>query len=247
VVKRHLLKEKVRIRRLSETERYLFREAVRREPIVVEDPDNSGRVCEHYATERRPEGAVAAGVVARAEDEGERPSFLEKLARKVLKLRSRTGPPAIGDSTMSERRSWRSVDLMFLLAVSLLLLAFGPACSQDATVNEMTGPQTYGGRYAGGTATGDTDAGAAFARWVIDQDPQHRYLTGAVVRSEQTLGVKVQPNVTKGELRDLLVALTEGMVQTFPDRPIKVIAFYQSGDKLAEANYDPRTGQITLA
>ena len=57
------------------------------------------------------------------------------------------------------------------------------------------------GRYAGGTATGDTEAGAAFARWVLDQDPDQRYLTGAVVRGEQTLGVKVQPNVTKGELR----------------------------------------------
>jgi hypothetical protein len=152
----------------------------------------------------------------------------------------------MGDSTMFERRSRRSVNLL-LLAIGLLLLPFGPACSQDPAVNELNGPQTYGGRYAGGTATGDTDAGAAFARWVVDQDSQHRYLTGAVVRGEQTLGVKVQPNVTKGELRDLLVALTQGMARTFPDRPIKVIAFYQSGDKLAEANYDPRTGQISLA
>lgn len=147
---------------------------------------------------------------------------------------------------MSERRSRRSVHLMLLLAVGLLLLPFGSACGQDAAVSELNGPQTYGGRYAGGTATGDTEAGAAFARWVVDQDPQHRYLTGAVVREEQTLGVKVQPNVTKGELRDLLVSLTQGMARTFPDRPIKVIAFYQSGDKLAEANYDPRTGQISL-
>jgi hypothetical protein len=136
---------------------------------------------------------------------------------------------------------------VLILAVGLVLLVAGTACSQDATVNELTGPQTYGGRYAGGTATGDTDAGAAFARWVMDQDPAHRYLTGAVVRGEQTLGVKVQPSVSKGELRDLLVSLTQGMARTFPDRPIKVIAFYQSGDKLAEANYDPRTGQISLA
>jgi len=146
----------------------------------------------------------------------------------------------------SERRSRRVVHLT-MLALGLMLTFFGPACSQDATVNELTGPQTYGGRYAGGIATGDTDAGAAFARWVVDQDPEHRYLTGAVVRGEQTLGVKVQPNVSKGELRDLLVSLTQGMARTFPDRPIKVIAFYQSGDKLAEANYDPRTGQISLA
>ena len=146
-----------------------------------------------------------------------------------------------------ERRSRRSIHPVIILAVGLLLLVVGGACSQDSTVNELTGPQTYGGRYAGGTATGDTDAGAAFARWVVDQDPQHRYLTGAVVRGEQTLGVKIQPRVTKGELQDLLVSLTQGMVRTFPGRPIKVIAFYQSGDKLAEANYDPRTGQISLA
>src|SRR5215218_8892914 len=129
---------------------------------------------------------------------------------------------------MLEPRVRRNHRLMIIAMVSLLVLLLGPACSQDATVNELTGPQTYGGRYAGGTATGDTDAGAAFARWVVDQDPQHRYLTGAVVCGEQSLGVKVQPGVTRGELRDLLVSLTQGMARTFPDRPIKVIAFYQS-------------------
>ena len=147
---------------------------------------------------------------------------------------------------MLEARVRRDHRLVIITVVSLLVLLLGPACSQDPTVNELTGPQTYGGRYAGGTATGDTDAGAAFARWVVDQDPQRRYLTGAVVRGEQTLGVKVQPSVTKGELRDLLVSLTEGMARTFPDRPIKVIAFYQSGDKLAEAQYDPRTNQVAF-
>jgi hypothetical protein len=134
-----------------------------------------------------------------------------------------------------------------LVGAGLLLVLSAAACGRDSAVDELNAPQTHGGRYAGGTATGDTEAGASFARWVLDQDPDQRYLTGAVVRDEQTLGVKVQPSVTKGELRDLLVSLTEGMVRTFPDRPIKVIAFYQSGDKLAEANYDPRTGQISLA
>jgi hypothetical protein len=129
-----------------------------------------------------------------------------------------------------------------LLACCLVLA--GTACGPDSTVNELQGPQTYGGRYAGGTATGDTEAGAAFARWVVEQDPQRRYITGAVVRGEETLGVKVQPNITKGDLRDLLVSLTQGMARTFPGRPIRVIAFYQSGDKLAEATFDPRNGQI---
>jgi len=133
-----------------------------------------------------------------------------------------------------------------LLAAAFTLLVAGSACGQDSTVTELTGPQTYGGRYAGGTATGSTDEGAAFARWVMDQDPHHRYLTGAVVRGNQTLGVKVQPTITKGELHDLLVSLAQGMARTFPGQPVKVIAFYQSGDKLAEANVDPRTGQVSV-
>jgi hypothetical protein len=142
-------------------------------------------------------------------------------------------------------QTWRNArPARFIVAAFLLFLS--AACSSDSVVNDLNGPQTYGGRYAGATATGDTEAGAAFARWVMDQDPQHRYLTGAVVRGEQTLGVKVQANLTKGDLRDLLVSLTQGMARTFPGRAVNVIAFYQSGDKLAEANLDPRTGQISL-
>ena len=133
-----------------------------------------------------------------------------------------------------------------MLAACVLMLLAGPACGQDGAVTELTGPQTYGGRYAGGTATGSTDEGAAFARWVMDQDPQHRYLTGAVVRGNQTLGVKVQPTITKGELHDLLVSLAQGMARTFPGQPVKVIAFYQSGDKLAEADFDPGTGRVSV-
>jgi len=140
-----------------------------------------------------------------------------------------------------------TIHLVASLVLSVLVLPVGPACGSDSTVTEPTGPQTYGGHCGCGTATRGTNEGAAFARWVVDQDPGHRYYTGAVVRGDQTLGVKVRPNITKGDLRDLLVSLTEGMARTFPGRPIKVTAFYQSGDKLAEANYDPRTGQISLA
>jgi hypothetical protein len=142
-------------------------------------------------------------------------------------------------------RVWRNAHPAHLIIAAFLLFS-SAACSSDSVVNDLNGPQTYGGRYAGATATGDTEAGAAFARWVMDQDPQHRYLTGAVVRGEQTLGVKVQPNLTKGDLRELMVSLTQGMARTFPGRALNVIAFYQSGDKLAEANLDPRTGQISL-
>ncbi len=110
----------------------------------------------------------------------------------------------------------------------------------------MTAPGRYGGADAARHASGDTEAGAAFARWVLDQDPRHEMLTDAVVRNEATLGVKVQPRMTKGDLQQLLVALTEGMARTFPGRPLKVLAFYQSGDKLAEADYDPRTNRVDV-
>jgi hypothetical protein len=133
-----------------------------------------------------------------------------------------------------------------ILAVSVLLAIGTGACGQDAAVTELTGPQAYGGRYAGSTATGDSEQGAAFARWVMDQDPQRRYLAGAVVRGDQTLGVRVRPNITKGELQELLVSLAQGMARAYPDRPLKVIAFYQSGDKLAEATFDPRTGRVSV-
>jgi hypothetical protein len=63
---------------------------------------------------------------------------------------------------------------------------------------------------------------------------------------EQSLGVKVQPNITRTDLQQLLPALTEGMARTFPERPLEVVAFYQSGDKLAESLYDPRTGQVNV-
>jgi hypothetical protein len=36
------------------------------------------------------------------------------------------------------------------------------------------------------------------------------------------------------------------MARTFPGKPLTVIAFYQSGDKLAESRYDPRTGRAEV-
>jgi uncharacterized protein (TIGR02271 family) len=83
VVKRLLLKEEIHIRRHGATEKRLFEETIRRERVLVEDPDRTGRVREHYATER-PEGEVAAGDVPPDEAEPENPGLLEKLGRKVL-------------------------------------------------------------------------------------------------------------------------------------------------------------------
>ncbi len=107
-------------------------------------------------------------------------------------------------------------------------------------------PGQYGGGYLGGTATGDTPEGAQFAQWVLQQDPQQQYITDAIVRGDQTLGVKVQPTATKGDVQKMLVALAQGMARTFPGKPLTVIAFYQSGDKLAQANYDPSTNQVNV-
>jgi len=143
----------------------------------------------------------------------------------------------------------RPKTLSALVAIALLLV--GTACGSPRVdagdPGYVSTPQQYGGSYGRGSATGDTDAGASFARWVLDQDPRQELITDAVVRGEQTLGVKVQPTATKADIERLLTALTQGMAQTFPGTPAKLIAFYQSGDKLAEANYDPRTRRTDVA
>jgi len=144
-----------------------------------------------------------------------------------------------------------------LVAALGLALVVGTGCGSNAAgayggssgTGSYSGPiphQQYGGGHLNGTATGDTERGAAFARWVLEQDPRHEYITDAVVREENTLGVKVQPTVSKRELQQLLTSLAEGMARTFPGKRLTVVAFYQSGDKLAEAHYDPRTNQVDI-
>ena len=97
-----------------------------------------------------------------------------------------------------------------------------------------------------GTAAGDTQAGAAFARWVMDQDPQQRLITAAVVRNDNNLSVKVNPNATKTDVQNLMVALAKGMAKTFPGKPVTVDGYYQSGDKLATATFDPLNSQVNV-
>jgi hypothetical protein len=156
---------------------------------------------------------------------------------------------------MHEKGDCMAQQSRWALSALALMIVLATACSSGGAdaysgasrgndYSEALAPQQYGGSHVGGTATGDTEAGAAFARWVLEQDPQREYITDAVVRNEQNLGVKVQPNITKGDLRQLLEALAQGMTRTFPSKPITVTAFYQSGDKLAEAHADPRTGEI---
>lgn len=129
-----------------------------------------------------------------------------------------------------------------------------PAQVQVIPVAPADQPPTAPGREAvpdaatapDGTAAGDTQAGAAFARWVMDQDPQQKLITAAVVRNDNSLSVKVNPTATKNDVQKLLVALAQGMAKTFPGKPATVDAFYQSGDKLATATYDPLNSQVNV-
>jgi len=124
--------------------------------------------------------------------------------------------------------------------------SYGGPARGPASGNDPVSRQRYGGTYANGVATGDTEEGAAFARWVLDQDPRGEYLTDAVVRDDSHLGVKVQPTISRGDLQQLMESLATGMARQFPGRPIQVSAFYQSGDKLAEAYYDPSRGRVDV-
>src|SRR3954464_5650543 len=81
---------------------------------------------------------------------------------------------------------------LLTLALMLLIVIATAGCDSSASStgtgsgNTTTGTsadsgavaaQQYGGSYANGTATGDTQAGANFARWVLDQDPNRQYIT----------------------------------------------------------------------
>src|SRR5439155_6212292 len=64
VVKRLVLKEELRIRRVASTERQVFEDVLRRERLVIEDPQNTGLVHEQFPTgamadEPPPEGDAA--------------------------------------------------------------------------------------------------------------------------------------------------------------------------------------------
>ncbi len=144
-------------------------------------------------------------------------------------------------SRLTSSRLW-----LMVVVVALVGLTACANSTVQAQPQNLTSPQHYGGQYAQGTATGDTQEGAAFARWVLDQDPQRQYITDAVVRNDSSLGIKVQPDVTKAGVQQLLVALTQGMAKTFPGRPLTVTAFYQSGDRLAQSIYDPNTDNIDV-
>src|SRR5262249_31162083 len=79
MVKRLVLREQLRIRRVSSTERQLFEGTLRRERVVVEDPSNTGLVHEQYATD---EVNGERGDVRKPQhEEG---NFLEHLVRRAF-------------------------------------------------------------------------------------------------------------------------------------------------------------------
>jgi len=80
VTKRLILRERLRVRRVGTTERQLFEDVLRRERLVVDDPNRTGLVREQYPVDP---------VQERAEDDkhaepGDEPGFLGSLVRKAL-------------------------------------------------------------------------------------------------------------------------------------------------------------------
>ena len=81
VSKRLVLKERLRIRRIRTTERQLFEDTLRRERLVIEDPQNTGLVHEQHPTEA-PAGESSPTSAAEAtQPEG---GLLEHLVRRVM-------------------------------------------------------------------------------------------------------------------------------------------------------------------
>ena len=79
VVKRLMLKEHLRVRRVASTERQLFEDTLRRDRLVIEDPNNTQLVHEQYPT---ADGEHERDDRQRAEHEETGP--LGQLMRKVL-------------------------------------------------------------------------------------------------------------------------------------------------------------------
>jgi len=83
VTKRLVLRERLRIRRVGVTERHLFQDTLRRERLVVEDPQHTGLVHERYPTGDATEEGAEDAEVAEHGDQHES-GLLEHLVRKAL-------------------------------------------------------------------------------------------------------------------------------------------------------------------
>ncbi|MCA1647611.1 MAG: YsnF/AvaK domain-containing protein [Chloroflexi bacterium] len=88
VTKRLVLRERLRIRRVGTTDRRLFEESLRRERLVVDDPQHTGLVHERYPTgevgEEDPPNEDAAEAHRGQPDEQPDGGFLGHVVRKAL-------------------------------------------------------------------------------------------------------------------------------------------------------------------
>ena len=84
VTKRLVLRERLRIRRTGSTERQLFQDTLRRERLVIEDPQDTGLVHERHASGDQAQ-AEPDSEQAQAAEQGEHEGgLLEHLVRKAL-------------------------------------------------------------------------------------------------------------------------------------------------------------------
>ena len=88
VTKRLILRERLRIRRIGTTERQLFEDTLRRERLLIEDPQHTGLVHEQYPTDdpagQHPRDTPLDEAEASEEPEPTRAGFLEQLVHKAL-------------------------------------------------------------------------------------------------------------------------------------------------------------------
>ncbi len=83
VTKRLMLKERMRVRRVGTTERQLFEDTLRRERVVVDDPNNTGLLREQYPTDE-PEASPTHDKADPGEPTAPEGGFFEHLVRKAL-------------------------------------------------------------------------------------------------------------------------------------------------------------------
>jgi len=91
VVKRLVLKEQIRIRRVARTETQVYEDTLRRERLEIDDPSQEGMIREQYPTEQYPserrerEGdpRFVEPAVPR-DEEPQEGNFFEKLVKRAL-------------------------------------------------------------------------------------------------------------------------------------------------------------------
>jgi len=88
VTKRLVLRERIRVRRIGTTERQLFEDTLRRERLVVEDPQATGLVRERYPVDDEQDeddDDTRAAPASQADaGSGQAGGFFEHLVRKAL-------------------------------------------------------------------------------------------------------------------------------------------------------------------